>query len=258
LPKSVTSLKRSVIQVTANQINGKEVTQTIPNTREHQDQLFQVSTAGQYFSVTNGGAPMNSTDMLLAMERKQMYKTAEKLEKTRSLYLSFEAIAEQGKEIANSNKPSNTWRGKELAAAIRWKQGPTLPSGEAVLGMKVTALKELWETKYCNVHPPVVDWTDEMEFELQNLKAGETSFLMKTDIMREAAETENDFLRIKLQTISQLRQIDVIKGFLDSLPTEQGKVVIHKISLGNSLVNVPQESNSVANEPQGEETGDGS
>jgi hypothetical protein len=97
LHESVTSLKHSVIQVTANQINGKEATQTIPNTREHQDQLLQVSTAGQYFSVTNGGAPTNSTDMLLAMERKQMYKTVEKLEKMRSLYLSFEAIAERGK-----------------------------------------------------------------------------------------------------------------------------------------------------------------
>jgi len=76
-PKSVTNLKRSVMHVTANRINGQEATLTIPNTRERQDQLMEVSTAGQYYSVTKGGAPTNSTDMLLAMERDEMYKKAE-------------------------------------------------------------------------------------------------------------------------------------------------------------------------------------
>lgn len=121
--------------------------------------------------------------------------------------------------------------------------------------MKVTALKTLWETKYCNVDPQVLEWTDEMELELQRLKAGEISSLADTDIIREAIKTENDFLRIKLQTISQSRQINVIKTFLNSLPLEQLEVVTREIACnpGNPVaVNLPHEGFPGSDDLQGE------
>ena len=41
---------------------------TIPGTTEHQRKLAKASTQGKHFKVTNGGAPMNSNDCMIAAE----------------------------------------------------------------------------------------------------------------------------------------------------------------------------------------------
>jgi hypothetical protein len=63
-------LKWSVITVTSNQVTSREGAWAVRHSREHQDNLMNALTAGDHFRATNGGEPMNSTDALLAMERK--------------------------------------------------------------------------------------------------------------------------------------------------------------------------------------------
>jgi hypothetical protein len=95
-------LKRSVITVTSNQVASREGARAVRHSREHQDNLMNASTAGDHFRATNGGEPTNSTDALLAMERKRMLKKAAKLEKS-------------------------SWEKDDFVHVIRWKQGLTAP-----------------------------------------------------------------------------------------------------------------------------------
>jgi hypothetical protein len=78
---SLNLLKLSVKKVTLTQVAGQESIITLPNTRECQDQLMMVARASQYFSITQHGAVMTSSDRILALEHKQMLAKAKKLEK---------------------------------------------------------------------------------------------------------------------------------------------------------------------------------
>jgi hypothetical protein len=62
-------LKGSDKRVEQGRVAGRERVLTEPNTRERQDLLMEVSTAGGFFAVTNGGGPMNSNDAIIAYAR---------------------------------------------------------------------------------------------------------------------------------------------------------------------------------------------
>jgi hypothetical protein len=74
-------LKIAVKRVTAAQTRGRNQALTLPNTRERQDLLRDVATAGDFFRVTNGGGPMNSNDAIIAWAQKEMDDKAKQMEK---------------------------------------------------------------------------------------------------------------------------------------------------------------------------------
>jgi hypothetical protein len=109
-------LKRSVITVMANQVASREGAWAVRHSREHQDNLMNALTAGDHFRATNGGEPTNSTDALLAMERKRMLKMAAKLEKLKEKY----AVLEESKQRARATeqRPYSSWKKDDFIHVI--------------------------------------------------------------------------------------------------------------------------------------------
>jgi hypothetical protein len=118
-------LKRSVITVMANQVASREGAWAVHHSREHQDNLMNALTAGDHFRATNGGEPTNSTDALLAMERKRMLKKASKLEKLKEKYAMLEESKQRAR--ATEQRPYSPWKKDDFIHVIRWKQGLTAP-----------------------------------------------------------------------------------------------------------------------------------
>ena len=67
-PKAaVKSMRITVSRVTGAQVEGREATRTAPGTRERQDALEKVSSAGAFFFATNGGSAMNTNRLSLCL-----------------------------------------------------------------------------------------------------------------------------------------------------------------------------------------------
>ena len=81
-------LRRTPRRITAEQVRGRAAVKTLPNTRERQDAIMSISTAGGWFHVTNGGGPMTSDDALIAFARKGGLKRVEELEKRRKVTMA--------------------------------------------------------------------------------------------------------------------------------------------------------------------------
>lgn len=139
---SLNVLKRFANTVTPNQVSGRESVVTLPNTRECQDQLLKVASAGQFFSITRGGALTTSTDVLLALERKQMLAEATKLEKKKDKIVAYSEVTKEAKAIVSSEKSRNEYNKKELETLVKWKQGP-FPR-EALSKLGKDGLQALW------------------------------------------------------------------------------------------------------------------
>lgn len=116
---AVNNLRRSVRRVTAAQVIGREATQTLPGTRERQDLLQTVQSAGQFFWFTMGGGAMNCADMLYAFERKRMGLEAKSLITTRDACEKFGPITESFQELMTSGREANTWLNADLRVFIR-------------------------------------------------------------------------------------------------------------------------------------------
>jgi len=218
-----TLLRRSVRRVTANQTRGRAATVTEPNTRERQDALTEVSTAGQFFQVTGGGGPGNSSDVLIARARKRILVDSEKLQKKKEAYETFATIEAEGRAILESSKPFAQWTVPDLRAVLRWKQGLTPPSDEKVYAMNKPPLKTLYATKYAEIDPVPMQWTDGMEVELQRLKTGEIDLYMHTELKR-AFEREDEYLLRKMGVIGRSRRKqELIALLLSSLEDEEEK-----------------------------------
>jgi hypothetical protein len=91
--------KRFVRRITVAQVAGREATRTLPNTRARQDLLEKCSAAGEFFQVTSGGAVMNSVDMLLSRERKQMRKKAEAMKQLKKKVKEYEKTVVKVKHV---------------------------------------------------------------------------------------------------------------------------------------------------------------
>ena len=116
---AVNNLRRSVRRVTAAQVIGREATQTLPGTRERQDLLQTVHSAGQFFWFTMGGGAMNCSDMLYAFERKRMNLEAKSLITTRDACESFAPIKESFEVLISSGREAKTWLKAELRVFLR-------------------------------------------------------------------------------------------------------------------------------------------
>ena len=116
----VSLLVKSANRLTIAQIEGRQATATEPNTRERQDALEKVKSAGDFFRITLGGDIQNSSDMLFAFERRAMKKKAEKLEKMKAACQAFQAIKDKAVlflQTASANPTS--WTKEQLALCIR-------------------------------------------------------------------------------------------------------------------------------------------
>jgi len=98
--------QRNVKRVTVEQVASRmESPHTVPNTRERQDALMQISTAGQFTESLVEGVfcIFNSADMILAISRKENHKTVATLQKRKDAAL---------KAVNNQTKASNLFNNK--------------------------------------------------------------------------------------------------------------------------------------------------
>jgi hypothetical protein len=116
---AVNNFYRRVRRVTAAQVIGREATQTLPATRERQDLLQTVQTAGQFFNFTMGGAAMNCSDMLYAFERKNMDAKAKRLIKIRVAREKFAPIKESFQMLMTSGTEADKWKVPEYKVFLR-------------------------------------------------------------------------------------------------------------------------------------------
>jgi len=235
-------LRRHVRRVTTNQTAGRDATVTIENTRARQDLLMEVSTAGQFFHVTNGGAPMNSSDALIAYERKRMFKEAEAMEKKKEMYTAFATKEAAAKAVLLKCQDYTKWTLADLKAVVRWKQGLIALSDEKVSSMRKPALLSLYETRYLNVVPEDLTWTQQDEAELTRLLAGEINSIQETAIYGNAVAGENEYLCIRLELISRERRQNVLSQCFSKLRENERQELLTVLShIGtNTETNAPE------------------
>jgi hypothetical protein len=102
--------------------------------------------------------------------------------------------------------------------------------------MRVGELKELWETKYHNAEAPDLEWTGDDEIE--RLRNGNHSPLSETEIMKQALQTENESLQIRLKTISNARRVAIFRGLLGDMEAERGDKFLSQVGLQEEEQNV--------------------
>eukprot|EP00544_Gedaniella_sp_CCMP2646_P002075 CAMPEP_0202509334 /NCGR_PEP_ID=MMETSP1361-20130828/52719_1 /ASSEMBLY_ACC=CAM_ASM_000849 /TAXON_ID=210615 /ORGANISM="Staurosira complex sp., Strain CCMP2646" /LENGTH=318 /DNA_ID=CAMNT_0049143551 /DNA_START=125 /DNA_END=1082 /DNA_ORIENTATION=- len=102
--------------------------------------------------------------------------------------------------------------------------------------MRVGELKELWETKYHNAEAPDLEWTGDDEIE--RLRNGDHSPLSETEIMKQALQTENESLQIRLKTISNARRVAIFRGLLGDMEAERRDKLLSQVGLQEKEQNV--------------------
>jgi hypothetical protein len=71
------NIKRS-INVISGTRRAARSTKTLPNTRERQEALMGILTAGAWFKITNGGVPMNCNNAIIALELERLLDIGKK------------------------------------------------------------------------------------------------------------------------------------------------------------------------------------
>ena len=234
------------------QVAGRESVQTEPNTRERQDLLMNFSTPGQYFSITRGGAPMTSNDMLIAIERKRMLAKAKKLQKKKDDIIAFSKEVRKAQDILSSGKSPDQWVQKELETMIKWKQGPH--HHEKLSKLLKHELKALYDGKYTAKEAPIVEWRDQDEESLRSLMAGEVPSLEEMLTDQRAMATQVDFLATRLVNIPPSQQIAVLSRYFADLPSEQRQHVLAQLG-DDSRIESTAMDGMVANSNDDMETG---
>ncbi|CAB9516025.1 hypothetical protein SEMRO_756_G197690.1 [Seminavis robusta] len=225
------SLQRTCKRVTAAQTAGRNSTITIPNSRERQDAIMKISTAGGWFQVTNGGAPMTCDDALIAYARKDMIKEAEELEKKKQQCSTGDDVAMEAAKILEAGKDYKDWLKGELQVMIQWKQGPNplTPFDDKVKQNKPLLVK-LWEEKYAAIEASTEDvWTNDDEAKLAQLQAGEINCFSKDVGLERCIETEDDYLVKRLLTIGPKRRQKVVVGVLNAIEQEEADDIVSNI-----------------------------
>ena len=202
--------KRNAMRVKKKDDTGRATTQ--PNTNERRALLGKVRYAGDFFHVTGGGGVINSSDMLLAMEKKEMLKEAEELEKKKSLIEKFDEIKSAARSVFS--QPYSSWKKSDFQTAIKYKLGPVkaFERGSGVTGnKKLNELKEWYERDFKGKKKEWDDndWTAVDDSKLQRLKNGEVSSLQETSIYGKALEMQNNFFVSKYLTMSLDRHKEV-------------------------------------------------
>jgi hypothetical protein len=199
-------------------------TRTAPNTREHQDNLEKVATAGQFFAVTGGGGVLNQADFLIAAERKRMRGEGEELEKVKKNVVDFhERKRIPRKACTVYKKGYENWKKDDFQIAIQFRRGPNPAKGVKPLSkLQSAGLKREYEKNHFgNPGRKWKPWSPKQEAELQRLLSGEISSLEETVIYGRALEAQNEFLSTKLQVCSRPRRLQVLGTLFETLTEEE-------------------------------------
>ncbi|CAB9531097.1 unknown protein [Seminavis robusta] len=215
------NLRRSINRVTVNQVRGRASTITEPNSRERQEAIQKVgtSTAGGWFHVTNGGAPMTCDDALIAFARKDQEKQARELEKKKEKWESFQEVTAAAQQVLQQKKDSKAWKKADLQVAIQFKQGPipTEPHNEKV-SVNKPQLLALWNAKYKDMPEPTVEeWTEEDDSMLESLYAGEIVDFDRDVGLQRCWETEEDAIALRLLSFNKQRRKNVLLHVIEEL-----------------------------------------
>ena len=237
--KKATVLERKIRRISAKQVRGRNETRTLVNTRERQELLEGVATAGQFFRVTNGGGPMNSNDVLIAQARKQMTKDADKLQKQKERLTEYVALEVNAKTVIESQNGPNKWKVPELQTMLKWKMGLNATKDEKELvKLRKPILVQMWNKTYDAKDAPAVAFSDNEEQLLLKLRAGKVELLLETTCMKRAFDNENQYLEAKLLTISCNRLQDVLQGVFENLLSEKAAsllLLLHNIEVMDDL-----------------------
>ena len=213
-----TILKRD-LERNNRQSDAFQETITIPGTTEHQRKLMKASTQGKHFQVTNGGAPMNSDDCLIAAEMKAYER--EKVD----LCKKKKAIKAQRKlKVCASMVQGNDylkWGVNALKAKIRMAD-PNVKT-TTFAGRKKDELQELWINKYSKMNPTTDQhrWTVVDEKRLKLITEGKIESLDKTGIYKRAIKSRFEWFEVRLSNISNRHALalamKVLQDNFDSL-----------------------------------------
>jgi hypothetical protein len=234
--------KRTVERITASQTEGRAAVKTLPNTRERQDLLMTCSRAGHFFEATDGGGVMNSADMMLARERKDMLQRAKALEKAKKNLTDYAAVSTEAVEVFK--KPYKDWLKPDFKIAIKYKHGPNAPAGEtSITTWGKPKLKELYESKYKGKSREQrwSGWTDKQQDELKRLDRGDIAPGQDLVIYGRALQTQTDYLTARIQAVSKDSRMKVWKELASTLPPDE-KVKIADLMSGRDLTAISDSS----------------
>ena len=222
-------LKRYIRRITQGQSAGRIATITEKNTRERQELLAKATCAGDFFHVTNGGGPMNSTDALLGYVLKTLDQEVDALLDKKEQFQKLQSKSDVA--ARTMSKPYSTWLVKDFQVVIRWKQGVSGPQkGDAVTGKSKAQLKSLWETKYCDMADPLAVWTEEDEAKLNSLQQGEIGSVEEQAIYGKALDANNEYIKVRLLTVSSARRKEILENVFMALPLCEKELLLQRLS----------------------------
>jgi hypothetical protein len=244
--------KRNVQRITARQIEGRAAVRTEPSTRERQDLLMKCARAGHFFEITDGGGVLNSADMLLSRERREMLVRAEELEKTKKRLENYTETCQDAAKLFN-NKPYKNWLKDDFKVAFKYKQGPNPPKGEtAISTWGKGKLKKCYEQKYKNKtrESRWKGWTEKQQAELERLKRGDIESVKETMIYGRALQTQIDYLVARIQTVSAESRMKVWKALANILSPDE------KVKISNVMNGAADPASTESTSCEEEESGD--
>jgi hypothetical protein len=178
-------------------MEGRAAVRTESSTRERQDLLMKCARAGYFVEITDGGGVLNSEDMLLSREQREMLVRAEDLEKTKKRLENYTETCEDAVKVFN-NKPYKNWLKDDFKVAFKYKQGPNPLKGETSINTwGKEKLKKCYEQKYKNKTQDSQwkGWTEKQQAELELLEQGDIESVKETMILYgRALQTQIDYL----------------------------------------------------------------
>ena len=194
-----TILKRDLERNDRQSEQAFQETITIPGTTAHQRQLMEASTQGKHFQVSNGGAPMNSDDCLIAAEMKSYEREKIDLSKKKKAVKAQRKLKVCASTVQGDDYLK--WGVNALKAKIRM----TDPSVKTTVfaGLKKGDLQELWRNKYSTMNPATEQyrWTVADEKRLSLISKGKVESLNKTGIYKRAIKSRFEWFEIRLSHI---------------------------------------------------------
>jgi hypothetical protein len=234
--KHAVEAKRSANRVTANERLGFGVT-TEPNTEERRALLKKARYAGDYFHITGGGGVVNTADMLLALEQKEMAKTVILVEKKKKDLAKFAEIRLEAKKVFLIEY--SKWRKSHFQTAIKYKLGPekAFERGNGISQKKQDELKQWYERDFKGKKGAQnrQRWKRADEANLQRLKRGEVTTMEETAIFGRSLSAQNEFIGTKLLTMSQERYEQLYSYVYANMSEEKRRFNDQSCQLDDSL-----------------------
>ena len=218
-------LKRRIARVKKRkQLSEKDV--TIPNSRARQNKIVQSKhLAGEWFQATNGGAPLNCDDAIIALENQRLEKERDRLTKLKKQQTARRRIVKEaekvikikGKEyksIVNSkNAFAGNWTVADLKVMIKWK-APTRPN----IPTNREGLVRVWE-EVKHLKPPTDEqWSKRKNDVLEQFDKDGRYTIERTYIMRQAERRKKEMLCKQLSALNRRSALKVIGCVIQNFP----------------------------------------